>query len=184
MSKLPKVYWLSVLFALISWGLFGQSSSELDCSDIDADKGLRITKKNISVLDDVCNCAELKRLTFKKVPVLRLPQCLIEMDSLQTLSFEKSPIRTIPETVLEMQQIETLDLSYTHLYVLPDAIANMPNLRYLNVSGTHISILPEGLDHLARIDMYNVEMTRAEQKALRAQYPQTEIYLSSPCKCD
>lgn len=116
--------------------------------------------------------------------VLNLPDCFSQLDSLKSLSFTKSEMPRIPEVVFDVPNLRRLDLTFTPLYILSAEIAGMKALRTLNLSGTFIQTLPDGLDHLESIDMRNIELNRETQKAIRAQYPDIDIYFSSPCKCN
>lgn len=80
--------------------------------------------------------------------------------------------------------IEKLSLEHTHLSQLPKEIAQLSFLKELDLKGTSITSLPDGLGHLEKIDLRFIEISKAQQKVIRKQYPELKIYFSSPCNCD
>lgn len=176
-------FWLTLLFLSTSLLSQGQEQKTSLCTLVNAKGEIRLRSSDIASIADLCNCSDIKDIWFKKMQVLNLPECLSSLDSLSSLSFSKSEMPHIPSVVFAIPNLHTLDLSYTPIYILPIEMAEMDSLRVLNLSGTFIEELPTGLDHLELLDMRNIDMNRETQKTIRAQYPNIDIYFSSPCNC-
>ncbi len=183
MQVMRSRYWLVALSALIGSLAFGQNNDHILCDEVNAKGELKINQEEISEIDQLCECAEIASLKFKKVIVLRLPDCLTQLERLHALSFSKTKIEAIPETVFAIETLEKLDLSYTQIHHIPKNIAELKGLKMLDLRGTFVESLPPGLGHLERIDMRFIEMNRATQKEMHSQYPNIDIYFSSPCNC-
>lgn len=177
-----KRYFLSFLLICSCFSI-SQLKGQSICDETNRNGQVIITPKSKVELDAICECKGISDLWIKKMLVINLPTCFLNLDSLKTLSFSKSEMSRIPDEVLQMSNLESLDLSYTPIYVLPEEIAGMTNLVRLDLKHTFVETLPEGMEFIQTIDMRYVDMNNETQKALKAQYPNIEFYFSSPCNC-
>ncbi len=109
--------------------------------------------------------------------------CFREMKHVRELSIEKSRMTQFPQEILDMEGLETISFAFTPIANLPDDLWKLRNLKNINLRGTYVTSLPDGLEFVEVIDMRMIEFTKAEQDAIRAQYPESAIYFSAPCKC-
>jgi Leucine-rich repeat (LRR) protein len=177
----PKRYFLSVLL-LSSCFSFSQLKGQSFC-DENRQGQVVVSPKSKVELDAICECKSISNLWIKKMLVINLPACFLDLEALTALSFSKSEMSRVPDEVLQMKNLASLDFSYTPIYVLPQEIAGMSNLVSLDLKHTFVETLPEGLEHIQTIDMRYVEMSIETQRALKAQYPNIVFYFSSPCNC-
>lgn len=140
--------------------------------------------EDVSLLKDLCDCKDLKKITLKNVRQLSIPLCLSANENLTEVSFSKNPIQRLPEGLEGLKHLEDLDISFTNIVYLPEYISELTSLKTLNLRGTQIVSLPEGLDHLEMIDMRIIDINGSDQEAIREQYPTVKIYFSSPCQCE
>lgn len=140
--------------------------------------------EDISALSNLCDCSEMQALSFKNFRHMSLPACLAANDHLTAISFSKNPIQRLPEGIERLKQLQKLDISFTEIVYLPEHISELSSLKTLNLRGTQIVSLPDGLEHLEKIDMRMIDINRADQTAIREQYPSVKIYFSSPCQCE
>ncbi len=149
-----------------------------------SEKGfIRFHNSNLPDVKEICTCADVREISFKNCEINALPECVSQINNLESLDLSKTYIERFPEEILFLTNLKTLDLAFSPMYFLPPNLSKLKNLETLNLRGTFISILPEDLDHLKKIDMRMIEMSRKEQEDLRAQYPEVKIYFSSPCNC-
>ncbi len=153
------------------------------CGKINQEGKLSIKARDWERADELCNCNGLQRLEMKKVPLLHLPPCFDQLQELQHLDLSKSNLVRFPPEVLRMESLQYLSLAHTRIQLLPDEIADMPALRHLDLRGTGVEDLPADLQHLEVIDMRLILLSKVEQDELRARFPNTQIFLSSPCHC-
>lgn len=178
---MPNRYLLSFLL-ICSCMIVSQLRGQSICDENRHGQVVITPKSNIE-LDAVCECKSISNLWLKKMLVINLPACFLNLDTLTTLSFSKSEMSRIPDEVFQMKNLKSLDLSYTPIYVLPQEITTLKNLVSLNLKHTFVETLPDGLEHIQNIDMRYIDMSIETQKALRAQYPNIEFFFSSPCNC-
>lgn len=168
-----------ILISILSLTAAAQSL----CDKVDDEGVLRVKPKQWERLDEVCECTHLIQLELKKLPLLKLPPCLANLQEIRSLDLTKTGLVTFPKVVLEMYSLEHLSIAHTGISFLPDEIADLPNLKTLDLRGTGVEVLPHGLEYLEMIDMRLIMISKAEQDTLRAQFPNTDIFLSSPCHC-
>lgn len=181
MPLLRAKFWLTAL-TLISAASFLSAQPGI-CESVKDDGSLKVKPKQWESLGDLCECVDVKELRLKKSPALKLPECFEDLVNLHTLDLSKSAFATFPSVVTKIYSLEHLSLAHTDIYFLPDAVAELFNLKTLDLRGTKIEALPDGLDFLDKIDMRLIMMSKAEQDEIRARFPRTEIYFSSPCHC-
>jgi Leucine-rich repeat (LRR) protein len=133
-------------------------------------------------LRDYCDCS-FESLAIKKAIFTDLPECFADK-TMNSLHIERLDLAVFPKGILKLKGLKELSFKHTGLSFLPNEISQLKSLRSLDLRGTNINALPEGLDHLKRIDFRMTELNRADQKAIRTQYPQLKIYFSSPCNCN
>jgi adenylate cyclase len=142
---------------------------------------LKLKGEDIFDLSDYCDCT-FDELKIKNAIISELPKCFEEKE-INSLVLENIQPTTFPKGISELTSLTLLSFKNTELAFLPNEIAELKSLRELDLRGTRISHLPEGLDHLKKIDLRLTELNKAEQEAIRSQYPNTKIYFSSPCNC-
>lgn len=176
------IYWGNQSFPYLPLSLRSANGGS-GCDRI-SDKGfIHVRTSDLSDIEEICTCAGLRQISFKKCEINALPDCISGIAKLESLDISKTHIERFPEEILSLKELKNLDLSFTPMCFLPPNLSKLMNLETLNLRGTEISVLPEGLDHLKKIDMRMIEMSRKEQEDLRAQYPKVKIYFSSPCNC-
>ncbi len=99
------------------------------------------------------------------------------------MHIEQLDLAVFPKGILEIEGLQELSLKHTGLAFLPEETSQLKSLKTLDLRGTNISSLPEGLEHLEIIDLRLTDINKADQDAIRNQYPQTKIFFSSPCNC-
>lgn len=189
MHMIPRLLWPIALSIL--WISSGFYLAVKPCDNISKKGSIRIYGQDVSVLNELCSCNELTKISFKDIGQLNIPICLstdkecvcTANANLTTLSFSKTAIQRLPAGIEEMKQLEELDISFTNIAYLPDYIVKLTGLQNLNLRGTKIVSLPEGLENLDTIDMRMIDLNRRDQEAIREQYPSVKIYFSSPCQC-
>ncbi|MCA1750594.1 MAG: leucine-rich repeat domain-containing protein [Cryomorphaceae bacterium] len=182
MPLLRAKFWLTAL-TLISAVSFLSAQPDI-CETVKDDGSLKVKPKQWERLDEVCKCTGVKELNLKKSPALKLPECFEDLVNLRTLDLSKSALATFPSVVTKMYSIEHLSLAHTDIHFLPDEVADLVGLKTLDLRGTKIEALPEGLNFLEKIDMRLIMMSKLEQDEIRARFPRTEIFFSSPCHCN
>jgi len=142
--------------------------------------------KNIDIenVNDLCDCENIKSLSFKKCDYVVLPVCLSANAFIESISFSKTNIQRLPTGLENFESLQHLDLSFTDIVFLPDEISELYALKTLNLRGTGIVGLPDGLENLEMIDMRMIDLNRDAQEAIKAQYPEIKIFFSSPCNCN
>jgi Leucine-rich repeat (LRR) protein len=100
-----------------------------------------------------------------------------------SLKIENAQLVKLPEGIMHFKELEELSFKHTGLPYLPEGINQLKALRRLDLRGTNINSLPKGLDHLERIDLRMTDLRKADQTAIRDQYPTIKIFFSPPCNC-
>jgi|GEM_PF-2612716 len=176
---MPKAFWiLSLSCFLLAQAVCCQAPCDNNSLSI------RIKKGREADLNLLCSCDSLEVLDLSRLAINTLPSCIFDLPALEKLNLSKTGIRELPSAILKMEKLEVLNLSNTALEILPEELAHLSNLRTLILKGTQVNVLPSGLDQLQKIDMRYIDFTREEQRNIRAQYPNAEIFLSSPCHCN
>lgn len=142
---------------------------------------LTLKAEKILDLSNFCECT-ISQLKIKSGIFSDLPPCF-EGKRIESLHLEKIRPATFPEGILKLKGLKELSFKQTDLVFLPNELSQLSSLKILDLRGTSISSLPEGLDHLHKIDLRLTELNKAEQEAIRDQYPNIRIYFSSPCNC-
>lgn len=153
------------------------------CDWADDDGVLKLKPKHTHRLEEVCACENIRVLILKKTPLIKLPECLANMTNLRSLDLTKGAPQRFPEVISRMYTLEHLSLAHTKIEYLPDEVADLINLKSLDLRGTGVEVLPAGLDFVETVDMRLIMLSKGDQDELRAMFPHTEIYLSSPCHC-
>lgn len=182
---------LSLIVLWISWISFIIPSESAICDRVDNNGELRLKDADLKTAGLLCECENIRSLSFKKCSFIVLPVCLsADKDcecavnsGIESLSFTKTNIQRLPEGLEKFENLRHLDLSFTDIVFLPDEIAGFYALKTLNLRGTGVVSLPDGLEHLEMIDMRMIDLNRDEQEAIYAQYPDVKIFFSSPCQC-
>jgi Leucine-rich repeat (LRR) protein len=126
----------------------------------------------------ICHC-EFTGIKIKRSRNPRIPDC----KSLKEVHLIKTELESFPLEILKHEGLEFLTMRFVGLTHLPHEIAELKSLRVLDLRGNGITSLPEGLDHLERIDLRLNDINRKEQEAMRARYPDVDLFFSSPCQC-
>lgn len=176
MLKACWVAWLSALLLNVS----GQNPTI--CADFQT--SIRLKKGQDGIISDVCACDSILELDLSHLKINSLPDCLFNLTGLRALNLSKTSIREIPAEIVKLESLELLDVSNTAVEMLPECLGALPNLKTLILKGTNVNVLPKGLENLKKIDLRYIDFTREEQRALRDQYPNAQIFLSSPCHCN
>lgn len=182
MQMIPRLLWQIGL--LILWINPVFSNGVNPCGNISKKGSIRLKSEDVSMLKDLCDCYDFKKISFKNIGQLSIPFCLSANENLTTNSFSKNPIQRLPDGLEELKHLENLDVSFTEIVFLPEYISELTGLKTLNLRGTQIVSLPEVLDHLERIDMRMIDINRKGQEAMREHYRSVKIYFSSPCQCE
>jgi hypothetical protein len=180
---MPALFLLLILASTLWAGIDVAAQPTTPICDRINDEGiLSLKAADHLAVQAVCQC-EAEIIRFSKSTALQLYPCYSAMKQVRELSIEKSRMTQFPMEILEMDALEILSFAFTPIAHLPDDIWKLRNLKLLNLKGTKVNSLPDGLDFVELIDMRMIEFTKAEQDAIRAQYPQSAIYFSAPCKC-
>lgn len=180
MQLLREISLLTAL-SLISISVFAGGGDVCDWADEDG--VLKLKPKHADRLEEVCACENVRVLILKKTPLLKLPECLAEMQNLRSLDLTKAALQRFPDVIFRMYSLEHLSLAHTKIEYLPDEAADLINLKSIDLRGTGVEVLPDGFDFVKTVDMRLIMLSKKEQDELRARFPRTEIYLSSPCHC-
>jgi len=143
---------------------------------------LKLKGEDASDLSDFCDC-NFDELKVKNAILFDFPKCFAGK-KINSLVLENIQPATFPNGITKLEEVKLLSFKNTALTFLPNEVAELQSLRELDLRGTQISRLPEGLDHLVKIDLRLTELNKAEQEAIRDQYPNIKIYFSSPCNCN
>lgn len=172
--------WLIVTSTIFLTTTSFTKSTQPDCSEIKRGS-LSLKGEEVLSLGNYCGCS-FESLTVRRASVINLPHCFSEK-TITDLSIEYAELASLPEGILAMRSLEELSLKHTGLSFLPEKINQLKALRRLDLRGTNISSLPKGLDHLERIDLRMTDLKKADQTAIRDQYPTIKIFFSPPCNC-
>jgi len=172
--------WLTVISALWMTSILPTESEKNSCDRI-KNGTLTLRAEEIADLSYFCHCT-IDQLKLKSGIFRDLPPCF-EGKRIESLHLEKIRPATFPDGILKLEGLKELSFRQTDLAFLPNEVSRLSSLKILDLRGTSISSLPEGLDHLYKIDLRLTELNKAEQEAIRAQYPKVKIYFSSPCNC-
>lgn len=157
-------------------------SAQSPCDKVGEEGRLLLKKATPAELDALCHCGAAS-LALVKPSGMSLPECFRQMNELRSLTIEKAQYIRFPEVLLELEGLEHLTMAFAPIATLPEEMWRMSALKSLNLRGTNINFLPDGLDFVETIDLRFIDFTKAEQDAIRAQYPQSAIYFSAPCRC-
>jgi Leucine-rich repeat (LRR) protein len=160
-----------------------QAQTASPCGQLSDEGVLKLKPKDWERTSELCDCSGLIALSLRKSPLLKLPPCIVDLQQMRSLDLSKSAMATFPIELTQLYGLEEISIANTTIAFLPDEVADLPNLRVLDLRGTGIEDLPYGLDHLERIDMRLIMLSKAEQDELRARFPNTQIFFSSPCHC-
>lgn len=181
MQIIPR--WLSLIALWILWTSFAIPAKQSICDRVDKNGKLQIIDADLNNLGSICNCDNIRSLSFKKCSYVALPVCRLANDGIESISFSKTNIQRLPDGLQNFVNLQDLDLSFTNIVFLPDDFYQFYALKTLNLRGTAIVSLPDGLENLEMIDMRMIDLSRDEQDAIYAQYPEVKIFFSSPCQC-
>ncbi|NEN23026.1 hypothetical protein G3O08_05870 [Cryomorpha ignava] len=189
MQTIPK--WLSLIALWILWTSFTIPVNQSICERIDKNGKLQIKNTDLNNLGAICSCENIRSLSFKKCNFVALPECVSTTKEcectanggVESISFSKANIQRLPEGLENFNNLQNLDLSFTDIVFLPEDLYQFYELKTLNLRGTGIVSLPDGLENLEMIDMRMIDLSRDDQEAIYAQYPEVKIYFSSPCQC-
>jgi len=173
--------WLTVTSTILMMSILPIDSFQSPCSGV-KNGVLTLKGEEVGQLEAYCDCS-LERLELKKALFIDFPACF-ENREVSSLSVENIDLAGFPRGILKLRDLQELSFKNTGLSFLPKGIARLRSLRTLDLRGTDINALPEGLDHLEKIDLRLTEINKSDQEAIRAQYPQTKIFFSSPCNCN
>ncbi len=136
-----------------------------------------------------------------------LEQAIKNKDSVISLTLKKKHLKTFPKEILEMKNIQRLDLSRNSIKEIPSSIDTLKYLHYLNIAQNYLTSLPKQMAqmpidtlilwdnqikyfdssfsklHLKYLDIRAISMTRKQQKAIKALFPQAKIKKDHPCNC-
>ena len=181
MQTIPR--WLSLVTLWILWTSFTIPANQSICDRIDKNGKIQIVDADLNNLNSICSCENIKSLSFKNCSFVALPVCLSANGAIESISFSKTNIQRLPEGLKDFANLQNLDLSFTNIVYLPEDFYQLYALKTLNLRGTAIASLPDGLENLEMIDMRMIDLSRDEQEAIKAQYPEVKIFFSSPCQC-
>ncbi len=153
------------------------------CKQVSEDGSLSVKPKSGIALEAVCECFDVLHLRLRKYPINFLPPCFSKLQNLRSLDLSKTYLVRFPQEIFEMYDLEVLSLAFTEIGYLPEDLWRLTHLKKLDLRGTSIKVLPEGLEYIEMIDFRLCELNREEQDFIRAQYPNIQIYFSSPCHC-
>ncbi len=181
MQMIPR--WLWPIALSILWTNFAIPPAANLCERVNVKGEIQFKNSDLKHVEEICDCENLKSLSFKKCEFVELPVCLSLTSQLKTISFTKTNIQRLPNEIFEFQELQNLDLSFTNIVFLPENLYELSALKTLNLRGTEIASLPEGLEFLESIDMRMIDLNRSDQETIFAQYPEVKIFFSSPCQC-
>jgi len=148
------------------------SDEELFHLDLDEDEfeSLRFFSKEINKpMDSITLQVQIRdKKVFGLSPSLytkikKIPEVLLEFESLRILSLRSGGIEEIPDWLGELAHLRFLDLSNNNIMSIPPSIKKMRNLKELILSGNSIEIIPETLSYLRNLTKLNLNYNRLKK---------------------
>ncbi|MBQ1191824.1 MAG: leucine-rich repeat domain-containing protein [Bacteroidales bacterium] len=148
------------------------------------------------------SCVAMSQRCFKSIEEARQSGECVEC-----LDLSRNRLESLPSELFEFKDLKRLILSRNRLSGGLDSLALLPKLRYLDLSSNYIESLPESLafssldslimwdnpcygfaDCFSRLDLRYldlraIQMNRAEQKKIKAMFPNARIRMDHPCNC-
>jgi len=198
MQKALEYLLISLMLAVLSTPILAQEAEEL---------------RKFTSLEEALAVqpAEVKYLELKRERFTEIPKDVFKFTKLEVLDLSKNKLRLVPTEIAQLQSLKVLNLNKNKLETLPESIGNLKNLEQLIASQNDLSQLPESigkltqlkvldlwsnnLGHLPKsiqtckklevVDFRAIQMTAAEQDAIRALLPaDVKIHFSNTCNCD
>lgn len=83
------------------------------------------------------NC---KSINLSNRAMLKFPQSLFKIITLESLNISKNQITSIPDSISELENLQFLDISENDIITLPQSIQSLQNLKQINLTGNPISL--------------------------------------------
>jgi disease resistance protein RPS2 len=131
------------------------SSSEDGCKSL-VRSGIGLSEISVG---EFSNSNSLKRVSFMKNNITRLPDCVIQCSEASTLLLQGNELlQTVPERFLQgFEALRVLNLSHTKIQSLPLSLLQLGDLRALNLRDCdYLEELPPlgGLSRLQILDLH------------------------------
>lgn len=164
---------------LVIWLILISAVSKSQCPFSVKDGTIIVVGDQMTSSQRLCDC-DFDRLIIRRSSHLYIPDCL----DLKEFKLTKTHIPVFPRFFRDQTNLEKLTLRFAGLDSVPSALSRLESLRELDLRGNELTTLPQGLDQVRRIDLRFNPIDKREQEALRARYPQAQIFFSSPCNCN
>lgn len=198
MQKALEYIVISLLLALLSTFTLAQATEELrkftsleEALAVHPDdvKYLQLKRERFTeVPKDVFKFTELEVLDLSKNKLRSVPTEIAQLQSLKILNLNKNKLKRLPESVGDLKNLEQLITSQNDLSQLPESMGKLTQLKVLDLWSNNLGHLPESIKtckNLKVVDFRAIQMTAAEQDAIRALLPaDVKIHFSNTCHCD
>ena len=161
-------------------------------SSDDGSKSLVLSGIGLSEISvgEFLNSNSLKRVSFMKNHITRLPDCVIEQcseastlllqenlfletvpekflqgfEALRVLNLNATKIRSLPHSLLQLSDLRALYLSRCHFLEELPPLGGLSRLQILDIHFSSIRELPEGMEKLSNLRQLDLSYTRNLQK--------------------
>ncbi len=88
--------------------------------------------------------------------VLKLPDFIGTLESLEKLDLKFNRIKSVPNTIKNLSSLKYLNLSYNKIRKIPADMCNLRSLEYLNLKSNKITSLPDGIGKISHLKSLNL----------------------------
>ena len=107
----------------------------------------------------------LLTLALSGKQVIKIPDCIGTLTTLQSLDLSYTKVTTLPRTIGQLVNLQELVMTNTPLESLPAEIANLKKVRVLGISDTHqLKRLPLGIGGMDNLETLDARYTGLDRR--------------------